>query len=153
MANIESDVTDFIRITACDLIGWAYRVAERAGQTVPPRRQVEQTAPNTANRQHLFWGATWARNRLTHGDAELLGLAMSADIDRSFDSPDILFDDIEVTYNGDLVDGRTLRFTKATMPLSGDRRPDLQPFYNECISGRRVVVVAGLLAGKRTFAG
>ncbi len=153
MADLDQHVTDLVRITACDLLGWAYRIAEKSGQPVPRRKQIEQVAPDHRSGLHRFWGATWARHRLTHGDAELLGLAMSNEIDQSFDSPDILCDDKEVTFNGELAQDRTLRFAEVPDGVPGDPRPELQSFYNQCVAGRRVAVIAGLMAGQRTMAG
>ena len=45
-------------------------------------------------------GATWAPNRLTRGDGELLSLVVSNETDQSFSSNDILFSDKKVTFNG-----------------------------------------------------
>lgn len=94
----------------------------------------------------------WARNQIAHGRAQLLRVARDLRIDNTFDSPDILWDDPEVDWNGvPLV--TTIRFGVVDEPIAGDRESWLHPFFNECVAGRRVLVAARMVRGQNTLAG
>ncbi len=82
MAEVDQEVTQYVQITACDLIGWAYRIAEQSREPVPAAKKLNAIEPDPGSQLHRYWGATWARNRLTHGDAELLSQPRCLERDR-----------------------------------------------------------------------
>lgn len=133
-------LTRKIRLAAADAVAWAFRLRD------------DLLSDWDGYPEGFKNGATWARHRITHGDAHLLTLAPSSEIDGSFDSSDILFNDPELTPDGRLpAEGWTVRFAAVEQPIGGDRRNELRLDYNRHVAGRRVVVVCGLLAGRRTL--
>jgi hypothetical protein len=147
--SASTSLTQDAVIAACDLITWVDRLREMGGYKA---KEYKDGVPNRSNIAHVEIGARWARNRIAHGDAGLLRLVHSEDVDDSFNSRDILMDDPEVGFNGEL-NSPTVRFARVHSPVKNDKQSDLRRYYNECVADRRVIVVAGLLAGGRTLGG
>ena len=136
-----------------DLLTWEVRLHDdvRLGPKLSQKQAVGLT-PERDNRLHIVAGARWARNQIAHGRGQLLQVARDLHVDNTFNSPDILFSDPEVDYHGiPLV--TTIRFARVDNPITGDWRPDLQPFYDECAAGRRVIVTTRIVRGQSTLAG
>lgn len=94
---------------------------------------------------------SWARNAVAHGRADLLTVGQGKIDDGRWGSPEMLWSDPEGTW-GETGETRTLRFARAD-DHPGDKSPYGKPFYDACIQGQRVIVVAGLLGGQSTLSG
>jgi hypothetical protein len=127
-------VADDLRIAVCDALGWAARIHDRNVK----RRAVQGVDhPERDNRLHVMWGATWARNRIIHQDANLLEMRHEQ---ASYNAP--------VSWNARLpYNAKGITYLRE-MPdeVPDDERPYLRPFYNECVAGRYVLDVCDLLA-------
>jgi hypothetical protein len=75
--DARGEVTREIRLAVADAMAWAVRL------------QAEVLGERERLPQDVLHGARWARNRIVHGHAHLLALALTRDADRSFDSRDI----------------------------------------------------------------
>jgi hypothetical protein len=137
-----------ILVSAYDLISWSYRLfVDIRGHEETVKAEPEE--PERDRIAHIALGARWVRNEIVHGRGLQLQPLRSAALDDRSDSKDILFDDPEVTFNGELTHA-TLRFANVNGSVK-DHQPKLRPYFDACLTGRRVVVVAGLLAGQRTL--
>lgn len=136
--NTDRVMSDEIRLGVADALAWSVRLHDDvlAVSCIHP----------------MMGGIRWARHRIVHGDASLLSLAAASEVDRSYDSPDILWSDPEVTYDGAVL-GSTVRFGEMPDQVPDDQNRKLRGVYNEHVAGRRVVVVCGLLRGEATFDG
>lgn len=54
MAEVDREVTQYVQITACNLIGWAYRIAEQSTGPVPSAKKVTAIEPDPGSRLHRF---------------------------------------------------------------------------------------------------
>ena len=137
-------VAPILTIAACDLLTWSARLRQdvrKAGRSVDSKAE----QPVRDDLDHLALGAYWARSQIVHGRAHLLKLARDHLVDNRWDTDDILWNDPETDWNGELAHP-TVRFQRLRGAINGDQRPDLKPFYDHCLSGRRVVLVSALVA-------
>jgi hypothetical protein len=133
-------------IGVCDLLAWAVRLREDVRAQLPPRVTAD-IEPLRNDRGHIAVGAKWARDQIVHGRGLGIVALRSLTVDDSSDSTDILWNDPEVDFNG-VPQQATIRLVDVEADI-GDA--NLRRFFNACVAGRRVIVVAQLLAGQRTL--
>lgn len=140
------------RLAVADLLQWSVSYAtDVMGLAKLSMKLALEATPDPAEPSHVVLGAYWARNAVAHGRADLLTVGQGKIDDGRWGSPEMLWSDPEGTW-GETGETRTLRFARAD-DHPGDKSPYGKPFYDACIQGQRVIVVAGLLGGQSTLSG
>lgn len=144
-----------VRLTLADLLMWTMCLAlDLVGQDYlknTDARMIAQGSVDRRNPAHFMTGVYWARNEIAHGRAGLLVFDPAEVGDATWDSPEMLFDDPEALWEED---GRTPTIRFGERPGHDENKnKDMRRFYDECVAGRRALVVAGLLAGGTTLDG